>query len=57
MWMLILPVAGIAAIAFAIAMALAPPTGAKPTPKQARRTDADQTSRWENAGTDRRNAR
>ena len=57
MWMLILPIAAIAAIAFAVALALARATGDKPTRKQPRLAHPDQSGKWEHAGAERRNAR
>jgi hypothetical protein len=57
MWMLILPMVGVAAIAFAIAMALMPSEDDKPRRKRARGFHPDQSGRWEDAGSERRNAK
>ena len=56
MWMLIIPMVGVAAIAFAIAMALMPSDDNKPR-QRARGFHPDQSGRWEGAGSERRNAK
>jgi hypothetical protein len=57
MWMLILPMLGVAAIAFAIAMALMRSDDNKPRRRRARGFHPDQSGRWEGAGSERRNAK
>jgi hypothetical protein len=57
MWMLIFPVAGIVAIAVAIAMVITPPADEKPRRKRARGFNPDQSGRWEASGAERRNAK
>ena len=57
MWMLIHPMLGVAAIAFAIAMALMRSDDNKPRRQRARGFHPDQSGRWEGAGSERRNAK
>jgi hypothetical protein len=57
MWMLVLPMVGIAAIAVAIAMAFMPSADERPRRKRARGFHPDQSGRWEGVGSERRNAK
>ena len=57
MWILILPLVGIVAIALAIAMIVMPPANDKPPRKRVRGFRPDQSGRWEASGAERRNAK
>lgn len=57
MWMLILAIAGIVVIAAVVAMVLFSSSRDEGRRKRAPRYHPDQTGRWEDAGSERRNAR
>jgi hypothetical protein len=57
MWMIIVPLIGVGAFAFAIAMFLMPREEGKPRRKRARGFHPDQSGRWEGSGAERRNAK
>jgi hypothetical protein len=57
MWIIVVPLVGLGAFAFAIVMYLMPREDDKPKRKRARSFQPDQSGRWEGSGAERRNAK